>query len=89
LARLLSLRSGPPTLPSVTTLPPAWTHLQPTSLKALLEPPGRVPQAIRLSPYNVPVEATLAVPMVHAARHLLELAVEKSGLVLTPAGASK
>lgn len=31
----------------------------------------------------------MAVPMVHAARLLLELAVEKGGLVLTPAGALK
>jgi len=73
----------------VTTLPPAWTHLQPASLKALLEPPGKVPQAIRLTPCNVPVKAALQVPMVHAARLLLELAVEKGGLVLTPAGALK
>ncbi len=89
MARLLSLRSGPPTLPGVTTLPPAWTHLEPASLKALLEPPGRVPQAMRLTPYNVRVEAALLVPMVHAARLLLQLAVDKGGLVLTPAGALK
>lgn len=61
-------------------------HLQPTSLKALLEPPGRVPRALRLTPYNVPAEAALQVPMIQAARLLLELAVEKGGLVLTPAG---
>lgn len=73
----------------MTSIPPAWTHLQPDSLKALLEPPGRVPQALRLTPYNVPVEAALQVPMVIAARLLLELAVEKGGLVLTPAGALK
>jgi len=64
-------------------------HLQPASLKALLEPPGRVPQALRLTPHNVPVEAALQVPLVHAARLLLELAVDKGGLVLTPAGALK
>lgn len=86
---MLSHGSGPPTFPSVTNLPPAWTHLQPASLKALLEPPGRVPQALRLTPYNVPVEAALQVPMVHAARLLLQLAVDKNGLVLTPAGALK
>lgn len=85
----MSLRSGPPTLPDVTSIPPAWTHLQPDSLKALLEPPGRVPQALRLTPHNVPIKAALQVPMVHAARLLLELAVEKGGLVLTPAGALK
>ncbi|RYF28203.1 MAG: hypothetical protein EOO23_07570 [Comamonadaceae bacterium] len=85
----MSLGSGPPTLPGVTSIPPAWTHLQPDSLKALLEPPGRVPQALRLTPYNVPVEAALQVPMVIAARLLLALAVEKGGLVLTPAGALK
>lgn len=73
----------------MTTPPPAWTHLQPASLKALLEPPGRVPQAVRLTPYKVPVEAALAAPIVHAARLLLALAVEKNGLVLTPAGALK
>lgn len=73
----------------MTTIPPAWTHLQPASLKALLEPPGRVPQALRLTPYNVPVEAALQVPMVAAARLLLALAVDKGGLVLTPAGALK
>lgn len=82
----MRLPSGQPTLPGVTAIPPAWAHLQPASLKALLEPPGRVPQAIRLTPYSVPVEAALAVPMVRAARLLLELAVEKGGLVLTPAG---
>lgn len=73
----------------MTTIPPAWAHLQPASLKALLEPPGRVPQAIRLTPYNVPVEAALQAPMVIAARLLLALAVAKGGLVLTPAGALK
>jgi hypothetical protein len=86
---LLSLCSGPPTLPGVTSIPPVWTHLQPDSLKALLEPPGRIPQALHLTPFNVPVEAALQVPMVIAARHLLALAVEKGGLVLTPAGALK
>lgn len=89
MVRLLSLRSRPPTLLIVTSIPPAWAHLQPHSLKALLEPPGRVPQAIRLTPYNVPVEAALQAPMVIAARLLLELAVAKGGLVLTPAGALK
>jgi hypothetical protein len=73
----------------VTSIPPAWTHLDPASLKALLEPPGRVPQALRLTPHNVPVEAALQVAMVHAARLLLSLAVEKNELVLTPAGALK
>lgn len=73
----------------MTSFPPAWAHLQPTSLKALLEPPGRVPQAIRRTTYNVPVEVALQVPMVAAARLLLELAVAKGGLVLTPAGALK
>lgn len=73
----------------MTSIPPAWAHLQPRSLKALLEPPGRVPQALRLTPYNVPVEAALQIPMVIAARLLLELAVDKGGLVLTPAGALK
>lgn len=73
----------------MTTPPPAWAHLQPRSLKVLLEPAGRVPQALRLTPYNVPVEAALQAPMVHAARLLLALAVEKNGLVLTPAGALK
>lgn len=73
----------------MTTIPPAWAHLQPHSLKALLEPPGRVSQALRLTPYNVPAEAALQAPMVAAARLLLELAVEKGGLILTPAGALK
>lgn len=89
LARLLSLRSSRHTLSSVTTPPPAWAHLTPASLKALLEPAGRLPQAVRLTPYNVPVETALQVPMVHAARLLLQLAVDKGGLVLTPAGALK
>jgi hypothetical protein len=71
----------------VTSLPPVWTHLQPDSLRGLLEPPGRVPQAICLAP--VPVEAALQVPMVIAARLLLALAVAKGGLVLTPTGALK
>ncbi|KRE22634.1 hypothetical protein ASE66_25960 [Bosea sp. Root483D1] len=75
--------------PNVTSIPPAWTHLQPGSLKGLLEPPGRVPLALRLTPFNVPVGAALQVPMVRAARLLLELAVAKGGLVLTPAGALK
>jgi hypothetical protein len=88
-ARLLSLCSGPPTLSSVTTSHPAWAHIQPHSLKALLGPPGRLPQGLRLTPYNVPVEAALQVPIVHATRLLLQLAVEKGGLVLTPAGALK
>lgn len=70
-------------------IPPAWTHLEPVSLKALLEPPGRIPKALRLRPGSVPLEAALQVPMVHAARLLLELAVEKGGLVLTPGGALK
>lgn len=73
----------------MTTIPPAWAHLEPASLKALLEPPGRVPRALRLTPHNVPAEAALQAPMVRAARLLLELAVEKGGLVLTPAGALK
>ncbi len=73
----------------MTDLPPAWALLQPASLKALLEPPGRVPQAVRLTPDNVSVEVALQAPMVIAARLLLALAVETGGLVLTPAGALK
>ena len=45
-----------------------------------------MPQALRLTPYRVPVEAALAAPMVVAARLLLDLAVKQGGLVLTPAG---
>lgn len=41
---------------------------------------------MRLTPHDVSVEAALAVPMVVAARLLLELAVIRGGLVLTPAG---
>lgn len=70
----------------MTSIPPAWAHLEPTSIKALLEPPGRLPKALRITPYDVPVEAALAAPMVVAARLLLELAVRQGGLVLTPAG---
>ena len=66
--------------------PPAWAHLEPTSVKALLEPPGETPQALRLTTYEVSAEAALAVPMVIAARLLLDLAVKQGGLVLTPAG---
>ena len=73
----------------MTTIPPAWAHLEPASLKALLEPPGRVPRALRLTPDDVTAEAALLAPMVQAARLLLGLAVEKGGLVLTPAGALK
>lgn len=43
-------------------------------------------RALRLTPYDVPFETALAVPMVVAARLLLELAVKQGGLVLTPAG---
>lgn len=73
----------------MTAIPPAWAHLEPASLKALLEPPGKVPQALRLTPCDVPAEAALQAPMVQAARLLLALAAEKGGLVLTPAGALK
>lgn len=45
-----------------------------------------MPRALRLTPYDVPFETALAVPMVVAARLLLELAVKQGGLVLTPAG---
>ena len=45
-----------------------------------------MPRALRLTPYDVPLETALAVPMVVAARLLLELAVKQGGLVLTPAG---
>ena len=67
-------------------IPTAWEHLQPASIKALLEPPGEMPQAMRLTPYNVPVEAALAAPLLIGARLLLERAVEQDGLVLTKAG---
>lgn len=67
-------------------IPTAWEHLQPASIKALLEPPGEMPQALRLTPYNVPTEAALAVPLLIGARLLLERAVEQGGLVLTQAG---
>lgn len=70
----------------MTSIPPAWAHLEPTSIKALLEPPGRLPKALRITPYDVPVEAALAAPIVVAARLLLELAVKQGGLVLTQAG---
>lgn len=70
----------------MTSIPPTWAHLEPTSIKALLEPPGRLPRALRITPYDVPVEAALAVPVVIAARLLLDLAVKQGGLVLTPAG---
>jgi hypothetical protein len=45
-----------------------------------------MPQALRLTPYEVPIQAALAVPMVIAARLLLDRAVQEGGLVLTPAG---
>lgn len=45
-----------------------------------------MPKALRLTPYDVPIQAALAVPMIVAARLLLERAVEQGGLVLTPAG---
>lgn len=45
-----------------------------------------MPQAMRLTPSEVPVEAAIAAPMVVAARLLLDLAVKQGGLVLTPAG---
>ncbi len=70
----------------MTSIPPAWAHLQPTSVKALLEPPGRLPKALQLTPYKMPIQAALAVPMVIAAKLLLERAVQEGGLVLTPAG---
>lgn len=44
-----------------------------------------MPQALRITPHNVRLDAALAVPMVVAARLLLELAVMHGGLVLTPA----
>lgn len=66
--------------------PSAWAHLEPHSVKALLEPPGETSQALRLTPHEVSVETALAVPMVIAARLLLGLAVKQGGLVLTPAG---
>lgn len=67
-------------------IPTAWEHLQPASIKALLEPAGEMPQALSVAPHNVPIEAALAVPLVIAARLLLERAVEQGGLVLTQAG---
>lgn len=70
----------------MTSIPPAWAHLQPASVKALLEPPGRLPKGLRITPDDVPVAIALAVPMVIAARLLLELAVKQGGLVLTAAG---
>lgn len=70
----------------MTSIPPTWAHLEPTSTKALLEPPGKMPRALRLTPEDVPIEAPLAVPMVVAARLLLELAVKQGGLILTQAG---
>lgn len=73
----------------VTAIPPAWTHLEPVSLKALLEPPGGIPDAMRLQPGSVPVETALQVPIVRAARLLLERAEEQGGFVLTPGGALK
>ena len=82
-ARLLQSFAG---LLDVTSPPPAWAHLEPASIKALLEPAGEIPHALRLTPYDVPTEAALAVPMVAAARLLLDLAVKQGGLVLTPAG---
>lgn len=66
--------------------PPAWAHLEPASIKALLEPPSELPQALRLTPREVSVETALAVPMVIAARLLLGLAEKQGGLVLTQAG---
>lgn len=73
----------------MTTIPPAWTHLEPASLRALLEPPGGIPQAMRLTPGSVPVEAALQVPVVKAARLLLERALSQDGFVLTARGALK
>ncbi len=70
----------------MTSIPPTWAHLEPASVKALLEPPGRLPKALRITPDDVPVETALAVPLVVAARLMLELAVKQGGLVLTPAG---
>lgn len=70
----------------VTTIPPTWTHLELASIKALLEPAGEIPRALRLTPYDVPVQSALAVPIVVTARLLLDLAVKQGGLALTPAG---
>lgn len=64
----------------------AWALLEPASIMELLEPPGGVPQALHITPVNAAVEAVRAVPMVLAARLLLEHAAQKGGLVLTPAG---
>jgi len=83
---MLRLRQGVAYPPGVTSIPPSWAHLQPASVKALLEPPGTLPKALRITPDDVPVEIALAVPMVIAARLLLELAVKQGGLVLTAAG---
>lgn len=70
----------------MSTTPPAWAHLQPQSLKALLTPPERRPQALRLTPDRVSVEAALRVPIVAAARLLMERAAAQGGFRLTPAG---
>ena len=56
----MSLLGGSAYSPGVTSIPPTWAHLEPTSIKALLEPPGRLPRALRITPYDVPVEAALA-----------------------------
>ena len=82
----MSLLDGSAYSLGVISIPPTWAHLQPASIKALLEPPGKLPTALRLTPYDVPNEAALAVPQVIAARLLLERAVNQGGLVLTPAG---
>lgn len=83
---MLRLRQGVAYPPGVTSIPPSWAHLQPASVKALLEPPGRLPKALRITPDDVPIKTALAVPMVVAARLLLDLAMKQGGLVLTPAG---
>lgn len=54
-----------------------------------MEPPGKIPNALRITPSHVEMEAALRSPMVRAARLLLSRAVEKNGLVLTPAGTMK
>ena len=75
-----------PILPNETSIPTAWAHLKRASFEAMLEPPGEMPKALRLTPYEVSAQAALDSPMVAAARLPLELAVKQGGLVLAPAG---
>jgi hypothetical protein len=64
---------------------PAWTLLTPESLRALVGAAGRVPDAIHLAATVSPSELS-GVPMVAAARLVIERALAQDGLTLTARG---